>query len=322
MQISKSIDKSIIDMGKFMVNISDGGLNIVDALHNSVKAEVSEEKKTAIIEDNNISTIIEKVIKDGYSASQISSIRDYFIDASDNIAKLIEGDFASVGFSNSFDDNMFEIGNNNNQPILISDLISGHVTFKDASNNIITIPTDANIRVVPSRFQNDANGWNGLNCNIAVDGNFGTQCWTDDNEQGVRDAFNDSNETFQVVVYKNSLNPTENHWDEYEDVYKYIGHDDNNLSVISDIIVLTSDYQDRSNDNNSTTTQSQKNMADGYIIKLPSPAIAECPSSIITSPATYDDYNSSMSLGEKGTRTFSNSWRGKFNNITISHVFL
>ena len=114
MQISKSIDMNVIDMSKFMVNISDGGLNIVDALHNSIKSDVSESNRTAIIEDNNISSIILKVIKDGYSESQISSITDYFIDASNNIDKLMRGNFAYIGFNNPFDGNIFSIGNDDN----------------------------------------------------------------------------------------------------------------------------------------------------------------------------------------------------------------
>ena len=52
--------------------------------------------------------------------------------------------------------------------------------------------------------------------------------------------------TLQIVVFKNHKEPEKLRWNCREDVYKYI---DGSLSDLSEIVVLPSDYQDRSNEN-------------------------------------------------------------------------
>lgn len=54
--------------------------------------------------------------------------------------------------------------------------------------------------------------------------------------------FNTSS-SFQVVVFKNHIEPDMHHWDCGEDVYKYVG--DGNSTLWQNIEVLPEDYQDR-----------------------------------------------------------------------------
>jgi len=133
---------------------------------------------------------------------------------------------------------------NNSQEKLVSDFISGHVTFEDKSS----VPTDAWIGIVPSRYQNDASGWNRVTCKISTNGNFGNECYINHNEQGIRDAFADNSETFQIVVFKNHVNPNEHDWNGGEDLYKYVGENEKNGNW-SNITVKDEDYQDSSNEN-------------------------------------------------------------------------
>ena len=132
------------------------------------------------------------------------------------------------------------------ESILITDLVSGHVTFKDANNSNISVPSDAWVRIVPSIYQ-QSNSYDGPRCKIDSSGNFGQECYIDGNEQDIRNAINDSSETFQVLVFKNHILPNENDWDCGENLYRYVG---SSLSPgsWSDILVLPSDFQDRSND--------------------------------------------------------------------------
>jgi len=343
MQISKSIDKSLIDMSKFMVNISDGGLNIVDALHNAIKPEVSESNRTAIMEDNNISSIIEKVIKDGYSSSQISSITDYFIDASHNIEKLIQGDFAYVGFENPFDKNVFL----DNPPVAIITTSDTNVTHGtnmtfDASNSYDTNGTivayewrEGNtILSTASSFSKDdfSAGTHHLTLTVTDnDGNVNSDelLITIVAEPIVVLAKPNIADAPAIIVTKGTAVPTTS----FTNTGGAIASCTISPTLVSGLalandctitgtptatqVATTHTVTATNASGNGTATvsitvndvaapveKSEKNMADGYIIKLPSPAIAECPSSIITSPATYDDYNSSMSLGEKGLLTF------------------
>ena len=103
-----------------------------------------------------------------------------------------------------------------NSLVKISDLINGKVTFYNELNQIKPIPSDAHIRIVPSRFQNEDSGWEGLACTIDSNGSFGDNCYTHE-ERGVRDAFADDSETYAIQVYKNSVKP--------DDVFMYCADD-------------------------------------------------------------------------------------------------
>jgi YD repeat-containing protein len=134
-------------------------------------------------------------------------------------------------------DNDSEEGEN----IVLSDLLSGHVTFKDADDNDIAVPADAWVGITPSVYQGDENGWNRVRCSIDVNGDFGQACYLFEDELGMREAFSDVNETYQIVVFKNHVEPQENNWNCGEDVYG--GAADNSWS---EIVVRPQHYSDRS----------------------------------------------------------------------------
>jgi hypothetical protein len=111
---------------------------------------------------------------------------------------------------------------------MVGDLVSGHVTFKDSSDNTIAIPSDAWVRIIPSRYQIEG-VYTGVNCKIDSSGNFGNECYIHRDESEMRDAFNDSSETFQVVVYAETTG--DHYWEgdrEGENSYGALGNDVSN----------------------------------------------------------------------------------------------
>lgn len=308
LELIVTLDSNIIDISTFVVNMSDGELNVVDALH----ASVISSSNTLITEDNNLSTLIPNVIKEGYTQNQITDITNYFIELSDNFARLLSGDFSSISFGSILDQNLL-LPNTQGEPILIANLVSGHVTFKDEANTTIPIPSDARVRLVPSRFQNDESGYNGLNCLINANGDFGDTCYTDTNEEGIREAFTDSNETYQVVVYKNHIEPDDIHWNCGEDVYKYVGDNENNSSW-RDIIVLPEDYEDRSgegcdeeNFNSTTYDITQAQPSDYFIMTWKT-----------DNNGTSEDTQISLSTNSRYQYNYFIDWGDESNNSNVS----
>ncbi len=141
---------------------------------------------------------------------------------------------------------------NNDPEEKVSGLVSGHVDFSDYGY----VPSDAWVGITPLRFQNDASGWNRLTCKIDSNGNFGNECYIDHNVQGMKQALQDRNEKFQVVVFKNTKEPEKHDWNGGEDVYKYVGSEEDYGSWKS-IKVNKEDYQDRS-DEKDTDSDSKK----------------------------------------------------------------
>jgi len=103
----------------------------------------------------------------------------------------------------------------------ISNLVSGHVNFIDENGNAQSVPSNAWVRIVPSRYQIEGI-YTGVNCKIDSNGNFGSECYIHRSESEMRDAFDDSSETFQVVVYAETTGDTR--WDKEEDSYGFIGN--------------------------------------------------------------------------------------------------
>ncbi len=127
---------------------------------------------------------------------------------------------------------------------LVSGLISGHVDFYDADGNRAPVPSDAWIRVTPKDFQVEGQWW-GINCAIDSSGNFGSECYIDIAENAMRAKFDDSSMTYQVAVYKNTIDPENHHWESGEDLYRYVG-DGLPAGSWKQIEVHAEDYQDRS----------------------------------------------------------------------------
>ncbi|MCK4442539.1 MAG: hypothetical protein KAU90_11080, partial [Sulfurovaceae bacterium] len=64
-RLNRVIDKSIIDMSTFSVNISDGRLNVLEAFKKSVKVSAPQSVKDAISSAIDINTLIPKIVKNG-----------------------------------------------------------------------------------------------------------------------------------------------------------------------------------------------------------------------------------------------------------------
>lgn len=146
---------------------------------------------------------------------------------------------------------------------IISGLASGSVTFQDTNGNTTSIPADAWVGITPTRFANDASNWNRLTCKIDQNGNFGNECYFDFDEAGLRAAFNDTSETFQLGVFKNHIEPLGTHWDCGENVYRFVGE----YTVYgqwSSIVVQPNDFQDRSSEQCGNTGGGSSSGNNGY----------------------------------------------------------
>jgi hypothetical protein len=119
------------------------------------------------------------------------------------------------------------------------------VTFKDDDNVTTTpVPNTAWIRIVPRSYADADDYGAGINCKIQSDGSFENNCYIHSEYQaGLDTALANVNETYQVVVYKNHIEPNEKHWNCGENVYNYVGGSQSNWSNIE---VLKSNFQDRS----------------------------------------------------------------------------
>ena len=83
----------------------------------------------------------------------------------------------------------------------VSDLISGHINFIDENGSSISTPTNAWIRITPKENQIDGN-WNGVNCKLDANGNFGAECYVHTNVESMRKYFNrDYSNTYQFISY-------------------------------------------------------------------------------------------------------------------------
>lgn len=109
----------------------------------------------------------------------------------------------------------------------VSDLVSGKVHFKDENGASLSVPSDAWVRITPSRYQIEGQ-WDSVNCKLDSDGNFGNECYIHRDEADMRTAFNDSSETFQVIVYAETINDT--HYNPEEQSYGFIGNNVSNGS--------------------------------------------------------------------------------------------
>jgi len=99
---------------------------------------------------------------------------------------------------------------------MIPDIVSGTVTLEDENNTVVTIPSNAWIRITPSRFQIEGD-WNGVNCKVDANGQFGSECYIYNDETAMREALNDSNESFQIIIYAETTGDTR--WEAEEDAY-------------------------------------------------------------------------------------------------------
>jgi len=130
------------------------------------------------------------------------------------------------------------------QETVMNHFISGSIDYRNDFGEKMDIPSDMWVSIVPSSNQSDTYGWDGLNCKVNSDGTFGQECYVF-NETRIRELFANPDETYQVAVYKNHVDPEEHNWNCAEDLYDYVGNSLEKNSW-SNITVMTADYQSRS----------------------------------------------------------------------------
>ena len=118
------------------------------------------------------------------------------------------------------------------------------ISFKDADNNNIVVPDDAWVRIIPKSYA-DANNYSmSIRCKIQSDGSFENNCLI--NEGGKNDldrVLALDSERYQIVIFKNHINSSNNDWDCGEDVYSFAG---DNEADWSNIEVRPEHYRDES----------------------------------------------------------------------------
>ncbi len=129
----------------------------------------------------------------------------------------------------------------------IDDGIPGtKVIFKGAGSEVIAVPADAYIRIVPRSFVEKNNYDVQITCKIQNNGDFENNCLIYPETRALLDnALSNPNETYQIVIFKNHVNVIKEMWECRENVYKSVGPFPVDWSNIE---VNTEDFQDRSND--------------------------------------------------------------------------
>ena len=124
---------------------------------------------------------------------------------------------------------------------------STRVVFKaDDNQTTISVPSDAWVRLVPTSYTEVDNYNAGINCKVESDGSYESSCYIyPEYKTALDEIVSDSSQTYQLVVYKNHINPSDKHWDCGEDLYKYVGGSETRGR---DITVLQSDFQNRSSE--------------------------------------------------------------------------
>ena len=104
-----------------------------------------------------------------------------------------------------------------NDSIKVSDLISGHINFVDQNGTSVTAPVNVWVRITPKENQVEGN-WNGVNCKVDANGNFGSECYVHTDVQSMRKYFNSSyTNTYQFITYIEKTGDT--HFEKEEKIY-------------------------------------------------------------------------------------------------------
>jgi len=94
-------------------------------------------------------------------------------------------------------------GDDGMQTVPANDILSGTVDFNEFDTAGISTE-NAWIRITPTVFENNNDGWNGLQCEIMSDGSFGTNCVIHWDEAGLRDAFAAEGAIFSYGIFRDS----------------------------------------------------------------------------------------------------------------------
>jgi len=220
---------------------------------------VNDDSLNIILFDSDGKFIVSDPDEDGNFTMDYSIIDRYTISLSDEEGedkiivtdinnKYVEFDNREKYYFNKIDaqNNPTSNCNEEDDEILMNNILTGKITFKDENNNTISAPSDAWIRLTPLQYQEEGS-WNRLRCKVNSDGSFGDECYIYNENDDIEEVFRDSNTLYQVVIFKNNIDSDDKSWDCGEDLYKYVG-DNLTIADLQNIIVLPEDYQDRSSD--------------------------------------------------------------------------
>ncbi|WP_456458938.1 hypothetical protein [Nitratifractor sp.] len=127
-------------------------------------------------------------------------------------------------------------------------LDEGEVDFYDSQGVPIAAPSDAWVRLTARDDDGEYKWDTRMSCKVQPDGRFKDYCFIHAEDRAFWDrVLSDPDRLYQIVVFRNHIEPQKDNWDCGEDVYRYVGQDltqDN----WSQIVVTPDDYQDRSSE--------------------------------------------------------------------------
>lgn len=92
-QLTEVIDPDIIDLDTFIINISDGEMDLLSAFQHAVRDSAPQATKDAIAGATDINSTIPNVVKSTYSSDAIETIIGYFSIISENLNSIYGGNF-------------------------------------------------------------------------------------------------------------------------------------------------------------------------------------------------------------------------------------
>lgn len=142
----------------------------------------------------------------------------------------------------------------NHGPIDGSGYVQGIVKFVDESDEVITVPSDAWIRLVPkAAVDYEYDIWDGVLCKLHASAQnkglstYGdSECYSYLTREELDTYFTSDSEEFQVVIFKNSYDEGNVHWSCDEDAYLYAGDSESNITHPAIYTVLPWGYIDNS----------------------------------------------------------------------------
>ena len=127
-------------------------------------------------------------------------------------------------------------------------LDEGEVDFYDAQGMPIVPPSDAWVRLTARDDDGEYKWDTRMSCKVQPDGRFKDYCFIHAEDRAFWDrVLSDPDRLYQIVVFRNHIEPQKDNWDCGEDVYKYVGQDITSENW-SRIEVTPDDYQDRSSE--------------------------------------------------------------------------
>ncbi len=251
---SESLSLEDLLLGKTLYEKCENHVNTLVFQHNG-KIKSIEKNDIKYIPYSIAGNIITTSDEEGEETKTLKSSSSKYIKLEENNEDITTFYFSKNDANHAPFNNDCNDEDDDNNGVLVKDLVSGHIDFKDNENKTISVPNDAWIRIVPKIWQN-GNNWNGPKCKINSSGNFGSECYVHKDLSMIRSAFT-SSEKYQVVIYKETTN---NHqWNKEESSYFHLGNEVeyeawSNFSTYKSSEVATESKFTRLNFNGSTHT--------------------------------------------------------------------